>query len=111
MTLPRSRFQTRHAYVALAITGIVLMGCARKVQIEVPADFHGRVHILCTGLSEDRSTNIRVGETGSLNASSCPVRQTGTVISRAGASAPVDTNVMWTTTGDGIVREITFDVR
>ena len=111
MKLPILQFRSRHGCVALAITGIALLGCARKVQIEVPANFHGRVHIVCTGLSEDRSTNIRVDGTGSVNASTCPVRQTDTVVSRAGAAAPVDTSVMWTTTGDGLVREITFDVR
>ncbi|SEC35987.1 hypothetical protein [Terriglobus roseus] len=111
MMLPRSRFRSRHACIAFALTGVVLMGCARKVQIEVPADFHGHVRILCTGLSEDRSTNIHVDATGSIKASTCPVRQTDTVVSRSGVGAPLETNVMWTTTGDGLVREITFDVR
>ncbi|AFL89549.1 hypothetical protein Terro_3332 [Terriglobus roseus DSM 18391] len=111
MLAPRSRFRSRQSCVALAITGIVLLGCARKVQIEVPANFHGHVRILCNGLTEDRSTNIHVDASGAVNATTCPVRQTGTVISRAGESAPVDANVMWTTTGDGLVREITFDVR
>jgi hypothetical protein len=111
MMLLRIRFRSRHACVALALTGIVLMGCARKVQIEVPANFHGHVRILCTGLSEDRSTNIHVDASGSIEASTCPVRQTDTVVSRMGVVGPLDTNVMWTTTGDGLVREITFDVR
>ena len=111
MMLPHSGFRLRHCCVALAITGIALLGCARKVQIEVPANFHGRVHILCTGLTEDRATNIHVDGSGSVSASTCPVRQTDAVVSRAGAAAPVDTSVMWTTTGDGLVREITFDVR
>ncbi len=111
MKLPRSRFRSRHGCVVLALTGIALLGCARKVQIEVPANFHGRVHILCTGLSDDRSTNIHVDASGSVKASTCPIRQADTVVSRAGEAAPVDANVMWTTTGDGLVREIAFDVR
>lgn len=111
MKLPRSRFRSRHGCVALALTGIVLLGCARKVQIDVPANFHGHVQILCTGLSEDRSTNIHVDASGSIKASTCPVRQTDTVVSRVGVVAPLDTSVIWTTTGDGLVREITFDVR
>jgi hypothetical protein len=91
--------------------GVLLLGCARKVQIEVPANFHGRVHILCTGFTEDRSTNIHVDASGASNASTCPARQADTVVSRSGMAAPLETSVMWTTTGDGIVREITFDVR
>jgi hypothetical protein len=102
---------SRHAYIALAVTGIVLMGCARKVQIEVPEHFHGRVQIFCTGLTRDRSTNIHVDDSGSASVSTCPVRQTDAVVSRSGVAAPLDTTVMWTTTGDGLVREITFDVR
>ena len=111
MMVPQSRSRNRHGCIALAITAIALLGCARKVQIEVPANFHGKVHILCTGLTEDRATNIRVDGSGSVAASTCPVRQTDTVVTRAGVAAPVDTSVMWTTTGDGLVREITFDVR
>jgi hypothetical protein len=111
MLVPRSQFRFRQGSFALAITGIALLGCARKVQIEVPANFHGRVHILCTGLTDDRATNIRVDGTGSVSASTCPVRQTDAVVSRTGVGVPVDTSVMWTTTGDGLVREISFDVR
>lgn len=111
MISPRSQFRSRQGYVALALTGIALLGCARKVQIEVPENFHGRVHILCTGLSEDRSTNIHVDASGSVKASTCPVRQADTVVSRTGVVAPLETSVMWTTTGDGLVREISFDVR
>jgi hypothetical protein len=111
MIFPRNNFTIRRSGAVLAFAGIVLMGCARKVQIEVPANFHGTVHIRCTGLTEDRSTTIHLDASGETSAALCPVRQTDTVVTRAGMAAPVETNVMWTTTGDGLVREISFEVR
>ena len=107
--LPTLRF--RRAGVALAVASVLLLGCARKVQIEVPADFHGRVHILCQGLTYDRASTLRVDGTGALTAATCPVRQTDAVVTRSGGAAPVDTSILWTTTGDGLVREIAFDVK
>ena len=115
MSLPRFNvplnFSLRHPAAALAISSVLLLGCARKVQIEVPAGFHGHVQILCTGLSDDRSITLHVDATGQVTTATCPVRQTDTVVTRAGMSGPVDTAVMWTTTGDGIVREIAFEIR
>ena len=101
----------RDAGLALALASVVLLGCARKVQIEIPADFHGRVHIVCGGLSTDKPGTLRVDGSGSLDGTTCPARQADVVVTRIGSGAPVDTSVLWMTTGDGLVREITFDVR
>ena len=97
--------------IALAVASILLLGCARKIQIEVPANFHGHVQILCTGLSDDRNTSLKVEADGRASMATCPTRQTDAIVTRAGGRAPVETSVMWTTTGDGLVREIAFDVR
>ena len=115
MNFPRFNFQlnlsVRHPAAVLAISSILLLGCARKVQIEVPASFHGHVQILCTGLSDDRSITLHVDATGKATTATCPVRQTDTVVARTGIDSPVETSVLWTTTGDGLVREINFDVQ
>jgi hypothetical protein len=111
MHVPRFQFSMRRSGSTLAVGSILLLGCARKVQIEVPANFHGHVQILCTGLSDDRSITLHVDATGQATAATCPVRQTDTVVTRDGMAGPVETSVMWTTTGDGLVREIAFDVR
>ncbi|MEK6397902.1 MAG: hypothetical protein V4734_07435 [Terriglobus sp.] len=103
--------QKRHGVAALAISGIILLGCASKVQIQVPAEFHGRVHIVCTGMTKDATAQIHVNADGSAQVNDCPLRQTDTVVTRANGGVPVNTAVMWTTTGDGLVREINFDVR
>ena len=95
----------------MAVASVVLLGCAAKTQIQVPAGFHGSVHILCSGSSADRTATIRVDATGSATVANCPMRQTDAVVTRDGGTAPVSTAVMWTTTGDGMVREINVDVR
>ena len=97
--------------IALALASIALLGCAHKVQIEVPANFHGRVHIVCGDLSTDRPGTLRVTGSGSMDGITCPARQADAVVTRTGTGAPVETSVLWITTGDGLVREITFDVR
>ncbi len=111
MKLPAAPCHARHAGIALALASIVLLGCARKVQIEIPAEFHGHVHIVCGGLNADRPGTLRISGSGSMDDVTCPARQADVVVTRAGAAQPVETSVMWTTTGDGLVREITFDVR
>ena len=101
----------RYPVATLAVGSIVLLGCARKVQIQVPSGFHGHVTIACGGLSDDRSITLHVDARGQASAATCPMRQTDTVVTREDAAAPIETSILWTTTGDGIVREITFDVR
>ena len=100
-----------NAGIALALASVALLGCARKVQIEVPADFHGHVRIVCGGLSLDQPGTLRVARSGDLEGTTCPARQADAVVTRTGTGAPVDTSVLWMTTGDGLVREITFDVK
>ena len=97
--------------MALALASIALLGCARKVQIEIPADFHGHVHIMCGGLTTDQRGTLHVNATGSMEGITCPARQADVIVTRIGNGVPVDTSVMWMTTGDGLVREISFEVR
>ena len=111
MKVPHTRSGARNGGIALALASIALLGCARKVQIEVPESFHGRVHIVCGGLSVDRPGTLRTNASGNLEGTTCPARQADVVVTRLGSGAPVDTSVLWMTTGDGLVREITFDVK
>jgi hypothetical protein len=97
--------------MALALASIALLGCARKMQIEIPADFHGHVHIVCGDLDTDQRGTLHVTASGSMKDVTCPARQADVVVTRTGNGVPVDTSIMWMTTGDGIVREISFEVR
>ena len=106
-----THFRKHHFVTALAASGIVLLGCANKVQIQVPANFHGHVHIVCNGITKDASTKIVVDSSGAAQVNDCPVRQTDAVVTEPGTATPVSTAIMWTTTGDGLVREINFDIR
>ncbi len=106
-----TRGGVRNAGMTLALASLALLGCARKVQIEIPADFHGRVHIVCGGLTTDQRGTLHVDPSGSMEGITCPARQADAVVTRAGNGVPVDTSVLWMTTGDGLVREISFDVR
>jgi hypothetical protein len=62
-------------------------------------------------MTKDATAQIYVGADGSAQVDDCPLRQMDTVVTRSGGGVPVNTAVMWTTTGDGLVREINFDVR
>lgn len=110
MSSPFTGRRASHAGVVLATASIFLLGCARKLQIEVPAGFHGRVHITCAGLSSDRTTTLHASG-AELTTATCPERQAEVTVTRAGAATPLDSSVTWTTTGDGLVREIVFDVK
>jgi hypothetical protein len=94
----------------LALVCLASLGCTRKVLIEVPASFHGHVVIHCGVLTEDRSNVLRVDVDGTSAEAPCPVRQTDTLVTRANSGTPVETSVMWLTTGDGLVREMSFDI-
>jgi hypothetical protein len=104
------RFRIRHIGAAMVISSVVLLGCARKVMIQVPSDFHGHVRISCGALTEDGSTNLRVDSSGTMVDVTCPIRQAEAVVTRSGTGAPVETSVLWLTTGDGLVREMSFDI-
>jgi hypothetical protein len=90
MKVPLTRGGARNGGIALALASIALLGCARKVQIEVPADFHGRVRIVCGGLSADRPGTLRVAVSGSMEGTTCPARQADAVITRIGSGATVE---------------------
>ncbi|MEG9433238.1 hypothetical protein JAO32_13105 [Terriglobus sp. ADX1] len=111
MKSPATQLRKHHFVTALAVSGIVLLGCASKVQIQVPANFHGHVHIVCTGMTKDASSKIVVDNSGAVQVNDCPLRQTDAVVTEPGTATPVSTAIMWTTTGDGLVREINFDIR
>ena len=111
MKFLREHLRMQHAGIALALASLLLLGCARKVQIEVPAGYQGHVHIVCAGLSQDRMGTLRVTGNGEVTMATCPERQADAVVMRTGSGTPLDATVMWTTTGDGLVREITFDVK
>lgn len=110
MTSPFTGRRVSYGGVVLATASVFLLGCARKLQVEVPAGFHGRVHITCAGLTSDRTTILHASG-AELTTATCPERQAEVTVTRGGAATPLDTAVMWTTTGDGLVREIMFDVK
>lgn len=100
---------TRPIIFPLILCATVAIGCTREVHVEVPAGFHGHVEIACGDVVQDKDSTIRIGNSGTLSDISCPARQGHLLISRPDGS-PIQTHEIWSTTGDGIVREISFDV-
>lgn len=100
---------TRPLILPLIFCATVAIGCTREVHVEVPAGFHGHVEIQCGDVVQDKDSTIHVGTSGTLSGISCPARQGHLLISRPDGS-PIQTHEIWSTTGDGIVREISFDV-
>jgi hypothetical protein len=107
---PLQLYSHRYLGAGLAIASVVLLGCARKVLIVVPTDVHGHVVIQCGDLKEAGNLTLRVTSSARLENATCPVRQVDTVITRTNSSNPIQTSVIWETTGDGLVREMSFDV-
>ncbi len=110
MILSNRSHRGRYLGLLFAIAGVILLVCARKVLILVPPNVHGHVVFKCGSLSEARSSTIRVNGSLTLDSATCPVRQAETVVSRTDAVTPQPVTVIWSTTGDGLVREISFDV-
>ncbi|SDF56101.1 hypothetical protein [Terriglobus roseus] len=100
---------TRPLLTSLILCVSVSIGCTREVHVEVPAGFHGHVEIICGEVEQDQDSIIRVGESGTMSGVSCPARQGHLLIARPNGQ-PIQTREIWSTTGDGIVREISFDV-
>ncbi len=100
---------TRPLTLALILFAMAAIGCTREVHVEIPSSFHGHVEIQCGDVVQDKESTIRVDNSGTLSGISCPARQGHLLISRPDGS-PIQTHEIWSTTGDGIVRGISFDV-
>lgn len=87
-----------------------VIGCSHPLQVEVPPGYTGKVTVFCSRLAEDNGP-IRVGADGFAQKAVCPrSRQALTVLRGGQAIRPVG-EPQWSTTGDGIVLGIEFDVR
>lgn len=107
-TSMRSKLDLRSTTV-FALT-MFLLGCSQTLQVEAPNTFHGKIRLLCGDLvGSSGSRRLTVGTTGELTNVHCPSRQTHVQVVRPNGTT-IDVSGTWVTTGDGIVREITFDV-
>lgn len=87
----------------------VVVGCSHPLEVDLPADFHGHVTVLCDRFTRDAQP-IHAGSDGMARGATCPRSQTDLVVVRGGQPVKPAQLPKWTTTGDGIVLSIELDV-
>lgn len=88
----------------------VVIGCSHAVQIDVPTGYTGKVTVLCDRFA-DVARPIAVGADGVARQATCPRSRQSITVVRDGKAIPTVGDPHWTTTGDGIVLAVEFDVR
>ena len=95
---------------ASAVLLAVIIGCSHPLEIDLPAGYTGKVSIFCERFAESEQP-IKVAADGTAPNAVCPrSRETLTVI-RGGQAIQTAGEPHWSTTGDGIVLGIQFEVR
>lgn len=95
---------------AIAVLLAASIGCSHPLQIELPPGYTGKVSIFCDRLAGTGET-IRVGADGTAPNAVCPRSRQPLSIVRNGQPVQPNSAPVWSTTGDGIVLAIDFEVR
>ena len=95
--------------IAVFPLALVALGCGRTIHVQIPNDFHGQVRVVCGEIAKNQNPTLIVGNTGVLTDASCPTGQVPLQVRRLNGTV-VSTSAKWGITGDGIVREIGFEV-
>ena len=107
-TLPTMHMRLRA--VLTVVSALMLSACKSKpLVVEVPAAFSGDVEINC-GSSSANALSITVDFTGRVDGAVCPQHKVDLRIMRDGKSVEPTGNVVWETSGDGILVGIRFHV-
>ncbi len=96
------------AVVASLLACLSCVGCGGAVQVDVPADFHGRLVVHCTSTGSNDAT-LRADSNGVADGP-CPSVETGVLVYRAGAPMRIARAPRWTDTRDGIPKVIHIEV-
>jgi hypothetical protein len=104
-----SRF-LRFSLPVSAVLLAAVIGCSHPLEIDLPPGYTGKVSIFCERLA-DGSEPIRVGTDGTAPKATCPRSRQALSIVRGGQAIQPSSVPNWSTTGDGIVLAIDFDVR
>ena len=100
---------TYAAMPAAACLFAAAIGCSHPQEIDLTPGYTGKVTVLCDRFSDD-SRPIQVDADGIARKATCPrSREPITVVRDGKAMQTIDAR--WSTTGDGIVLAIDFDVR
>ena len=88
---------------------LMVGGCSRSLEIDLPAGYHGHVAIFCEQLTRS-SRPIHVDGDGEAKNAMCPRAKTSLAVLRDGIAVQPLSLPKWVVTGDGIVLSIEFDV-
>jgi hypothetical protein len=95
----------------VAAIALVTVGCkGGPLRVYVPSRYSGPVTISCGSTSDEDYDAIIVGTTGQVKGANCPSRQVDVQITRDGKSISADGQIVWDTTGDGLLVGIHFKV-
>lgn len=102
----------RKAFVLSAVAVlVVVLGCSHSLEIDLPAGFAGRVSIFCERIGSAELAPIKIGADGSAPHAACPRSRQAITVLRNGQLVHLVDEPHWSTTGDGIVLGIDFEVR
>ncbi|GAA3751034.1 hypothetical protein GCM10022270_06710 [Terriglobus aquaticus] len=87
-----------------------VIGCSHPLEVDLPPGYTGKVSVFCDRLA-DTSEPIQVGADGTAPKAVCPRSRQALSVVRGGQAIQPSTVPNWSTTGDGIVLAIEFDVR
>lgn len=94
---------------AVIAFGVLFLGCSHTLRVEIPETFHGEIRLICGEATKGSSSLLVVGSSGELTDVHCPAPHTHVHVVRTDGVA-IDLRGTWLTTGDDVVREITFSV-
>ncbi len=86
-----------------------MSGCSHPLEVDVPANVHGRVIVMCESFSAAASP-IRVNAEGLAEHAACPTSQSSLVVVRDGQPVKPVSSPNWSTTGDGILLSVDFEL-
>ncbi len=95
---------------ATAVLLAAIIGCSHPLEVDLPPGYTGKVTVFCDRLA-DTSEPIRVGVDGMSPKAVCPRSREALTVVRGGQAIQPAGEPHWSTTGDGIVLGIEFDVR
>ena len=87
----------------------VIIGCSHPLEVDVPAGYTGKVTVLCDRFAED-GRPIQVGADGNAMKAVCPRSRQTLVVVRGGQAIKPTSDPRWSTTGDGILLAVEFNV-
>lgn len=98
------------ALAAAAALLAAIIGCSHPLEVDLPSGYTGKVSIFCDRVG-DIDRPVAVAADGTAPHAVCPRSRQPITVLRGGQVIQPASEPQWSTTGDGIVLAVQFDVR